>query len=324
MGYLIGNDDADVIHLLFHHRLGRLSTAVDTVIADAAVSRIHMVIEYQHQEWTVLDMSRNGLWVNDHRISQHERVPLRKGDIISLGETRELQFTVADDSPPEHLLCQRDGPGLPIVKAIPLREAISVFDEQNTPATLSLTDEGWLFESESNTQYLMNFDWLTLSEEVNGKSPTLWQLTLADILEHTAPMPEENAGAAVKLILKKRTETLPTHATLQVNDETIDLEVRNHHDILLLLAERLQADLLEDREREESGWLYMDELTETLGISEKLINIQIHRLRKQLSQALAMHMDTKPLVMRRRGQLRVGFTQITAYKDNEQLLDICL
>lgn len=321
MAYLVGQSPQDVIHLLYHHRFGRLSTAVDTVISDAAVSRIHMVIEYQHAEWVILDVSRNGLWINDQKVRQHERHPLKKGDVISLGETRALCFTVEDDSPPADLLCQRDGPGQALNKAIPLQTITPVIDDQGNPAVIRLTEEGWLFESSEYHQYLLNFDWLMLREHADDAVSANWQINLADIAEHTAPLPEPES-VSIRLILRKPNEAYPASAQLIVNDQTHDLEVRNHHDILLLLALHLYADIQEKREIEESGWVYMDEIVEKLNISEKLINIQIHRLRKQIEPVLANITDTKSLIMRRRGQLRVGFTKIEAYIKNEQILSV--
>lgn len=319
MAYMIGQAQ-EVIHLLFHHRFGRLSTAVDTLIVDAAISRIHMVIEYQNLQWFLLDVSRNGLWLNDQKLPKHERHLLKPGDIIAIGETRTLSFTFADDSPPVDILCQREGPGQPITKALPLAAINHMLNKQGEPAIIRFSHGGWLYETEHNIQNLTNFDWLTLRETPESEVAQ-WQLQLADVPEHTAPIPLA-ITAEVTLILKKYAEALPTRAILRIGDQEVDLDVRNHHDILLLLAYQLNDDLQLQREVEESGWVYMDELVEKLGITESLINIQIHRLRKQLDQALSDHLDTKTLVMRRRGQLRTGFKRIEAYVKEQQVLNI--
>lgn len=65
--------------------IGRSPTATIPVLDDS-VSRLHAVLEWLDTHWTVVDdgLSRNGTFVNGHRISG--RRPLHPGDTIRVGE----------------------------------------------------------------------------------------------------------------------------------------------------------------------------------------------------------------------------------------------
>lgn len=322
MACLINSSTDEVIYLLFHHRFGRLSSAVDTLISDPAISRIHLVIEYQHGQWVALDLSRNGLWINQSRVEQHERHPLKVGDVIAFGETTASQFIFADDAPPADLLCQRDGPGNPINQSILLEEMNMLYDEQGKDAVIHWTNEGWFFESKSDKQFLLNYDWLTLMDDPEHPEPKEWQLTLADVPEHTAAIDETSSIGVLLKIYKHAAET-PARAYLVLGDTELDLEVRHHHDILLYLTKQLHEDAVErSLLANDAGWIYMEDLVNALGIPETLINIQIHRLRKQLQHVLSSYIDTSKLIVRRRGQLKIGFTQIEVYQKNDLTLKV--
>ncbi|WP_406231846.1 FHA domain-containing protein [Nocardia sp. NBC_01009] len=78
--------------------IGRSKAADITVTADAAVSRLHAIIERVSDCWVVIDngMSTNGTFVNGERIGG--RRILNSGDTVRIGES---VFIFTDGHPPE-------------------------------------------------------------------------------------------------------------------------------------------------------------------------------------------------------------------------------
>lgn len=59
------------------------------------VSRNHAVLEIgKNGKYFITDQSRNGTYVNGMRISQNEKVPVTRNDVISLAHVRELDWAV--------------------------------------------------------------------------------------------------------------------------------------------------------------------------------------------------------------------------------------
>ena len=59
----------------------------DIYIADDSISRVHAEIFKDHnQEYNVTDLdSTNGTFLNERRIKQRERIPLKNGDLLKIG-----------------------------------------------------------------------------------------------------------------------------------------------------------------------------------------------------------------------------------------------
>ncbi|MDX6724414.1 MAG: hypothetical protein QOD73_2818 [Solirubrobacteraceae bacterium] len=75
---------------------------------DTEVSRLHAELECIAQEWTVSDdgLSRNGTYVNGHRISGRHR--LRDGDVIRVGQTSiAYRRPESEDSQPTQIAGER-------------------------------------------------------------------------------------------------------------------------------------------------------------------------------------------------------------------------
>jgi len=71
---------------IFPYIIGKLSDAVDGVIKDESVSRIHSKIERQDLEYFVVDLnSTNGTYVNGKLVSPNEKAKLQSGDRIQFG-----------------------------------------------------------------------------------------------------------------------------------------------------------------------------------------------------------------------------------------------
>lgn len=63
------------------------------------VSRNHAILEIgKNGKYFIIDQSRNGTYVNGMRISQNEKVPVTRKDVISLAHVRELDWSLVPKS----------------------------------------------------------------------------------------------------------------------------------------------------------------------------------------------------------------------------------
>jgi len=310
MAFIIGSEN-ELIYLKQSHLFGRLGNAVDTYLIDAAVSRIHFLLEYHAPDWYLVDYSRNGTWLNDERIKKGEQVVLSQGDKISIGNKHAISFDLADNSAPVDLLCRRDSNESPIVESLKLQADNHLPNTKNCQLRIKRNAQDWVLEHEHSKQVLHDGDWLTMNKES-------WQMVLTNIPDSTLEL-DDNPPTLEEL-------TLHLHSSL--DEETVfgrivshkaevELPARSHHYLLLLLARQSVLDSKEKVDNTECGWVYMEELVRLLRGPETLINIQIHRARKQLESALECLFDGKDLIERRAGQIRLGFNRLVIHKGNE-------
>lgn len=86
--YVIGRHNADI--------------AFYTDAGNSTVSRRHCIVTFEGNAYWIVDISSNGTRVNDHKINPNERVQLKHGDSIALGDVKRngvlLQFVIEDST----------------------------------------------------------------------------------------------------------------------------------------------------------------------------------------------------------------------------------
>ena len=109
-----------------------------------------------------------------------------------------------------------------------------------------------------------------------------------------------------------------TQLSVELNGKSIDLGVRTHHYLLLLLARTRIEDKNEGVELDEQGWLYREELVKALGIQMNHMNIMVHRARKQLADAGAQdYPELAYLLETNNGRVRLNSQDITIIKGSK-------
>lgn len=318
MASLIG-PDFQRIYLTSNHIFGRLASAVDTEIKNTAVSRIHFAIEYQEESWWVVDFSRNGTWVNQTKLEKNQRVRLQEADQIAIGQKQSLVFTWEDNSPPTDLLVQRESAGKPIQQSIALDAPKSV-DIADQRVTLTPVDTGWRVNVDESDVILVDQDWLQIAQQQ-------WQLLLTNQPENTAEqLLNQQSLDQLELCIHTSLDEETTHVLIDTGHNKIDLKTRSHHYLVLVLARYWVADFNSGVDRTECGWVYVDELSKMLAMAETALNIQVYRIRKQLSTALDGYFLDSEVIIRRRGQVRLGFSKFSIYKGEKlesQVLPTC-
>jgi hypothetical protein len=310
----INFQDTQTLPLKQSHLFGRLPAAVDTALSDKTVSRMHLLIEYISGCWQALDLSRNGSFLNGEKLAKNQRIKLNVGDVISLGLQGNHTIKLIDDAPPADLLCLRQSSEHPIEQAMCLGAYNLIPDDIQPELILFRDGKHWMGESLSGSNTaafeLSDLAWVTIGDKQ-------WQLNCVsdDLYTELEMMPAHiNAHLTLHLDISADEETIA--CKIESDMGMADLGVRNHHYLLVLLARQKAADKHKGYAHSETGWVYIDELISQLGLSETLINIQIHRLRKQISQHNAIAEQAKHIIERRKGQIRLGIQSVNLRKND--------
>lgn len=93
-----------------------------------------------------------------------------------------------------------------------------------------------------------------------------------------------------------------------------DLGERAHHYCLLTLARLRIDDARSGVDTSSQGWIGSAALAAMLGLDVAHLNIQVHRLRRQILKSLPPGIDTFEVIERRRGELRFGTLAVSVVR----------
>ena len=139
-----------------------------------------------------------------------------------------------------------------------------------------------------------------------GTEDKQWRFVDAQACVETEIIRDNGSAKPMELTFKFDVSQNEEHVSLMLDcgDDTVDLEVRNHHYLILLLARKYQSDQAEGLSKSESGWIDKDLLCKMVGQSGNHVNIQIYRFRKQFIDAYPYANQTPQVIERRTGEIR--------------------
>jgi len=148
-----------------------------------------------------------------------------------------------------------------------------------------------------------------------------WTVTSLEPPEGSLALPSTSGGAGgpVRLVdaeleFRVSRDEERCECLVRMGPRVETLGARSHHYTLLTLARRRLADAeAGDVGPDEHGWVYSDDLADMLGIDPNVVNVHIHRGRRQLAEAGIA--DPGQLVERRPGpQVRLGTGRVTVHR----------
>lgn len=295
------------IYLSSHHVFGRLHGTVDTNLERPVISRIHAVVEWSSHHWQIRDLSRNGSWLNHVKLVKDSPAPLTAGDIIQLGEPGAPELSMQDDHPPMHVICRPNDS-----EVIPL-ESYHLLPNANTPElVIYQTRNQWCLErvgeQYTTTRLLSDRDWIQLEG-------LRWQLRLAGVSEQTsALLADLQSLDELTLTFHLSQDEESTLLSIETEQNKFNLQHRSHHYLTLNLARYRAADASKGLDLSEQGWIYTEQLSQALGLTENSLNIHIHRARRQFSEFFSNSIETTDFIQRRNGKVRLGCRNFKIYK----------
>ena len=290
MAMLRDSQSGDPIPLASRVLVGRAPTAT-LRLDDKRVSGEHATLLWTGSEWTVRDLgSRNGTFVDGQRLEPGEPKLLRQGETLSFGEG--LDFLMLEAGPPGPVARELEGQGFVASEggllALPDGEhpEIAVFDDGRG---------SWMLEVAEERRPAQNGDIVTAA----GQS---WQILLPAQVERTAVVELGPTIDTIDLRFGVSRNEEFVQMSLVYQGRVIELEKREHHYVLLVLARQRRKD--HELPAAEQGWLERDRLLRWLKLDPNALNVAIYRARGQLA---AMGVDgAAGIVEVRRGQRRLG------------------
>lgn len=278
--------------------IGR-SRACDLVLAARDVSSQHAVLQWAGDRWELQDLgSRNGTFVDDVRIAPGAKVPAPAGATIRCG--REASWTLADAGGPQLVAVEvntgeaRTAEGGYLALPDPQEPALSVYQDPQG---------AWVCERAGEVAAIDDRALVAVGD-------ALWRIHVPTASQGTWQDDDVVHTVDVRLRLGYSRDEEYVEAIAFAGERRLDLQVRAHHYVLLVLARRRLAHQAAGLPELEQGWIRQDELLKMLKMDENHLNISIHRARTQLGKhGIA---DAASLVERRTGtrQLRIGVRAI--------------
>ncbi|MCV6613476.1 MAG: FHA domain-containing protein [Cellvibrionaceae bacterium] len=311
MASLYQTNNGSICHLLPHHTFGRRADKVDTHLSDPQVSKIHASIEWDGRDWLLKDLSLNGVWLDGEKITAQQAYPLKPGQLIQF-VSPELRFKVQDLSPPGSYLVPGDS-GQPIVA---LQKLHLLPDEDSPLAALQLCNDShqWqldIFADEGEPINLQHGQIIELGDRH-------WTLQLSEnTTSPTLVMDKDQALDNYCFVFNTSADEENTGLSLSKGQKQVDLGDRSHHYVLLHLARQRGADNAEGLNEFDQGWVDNSLLVKELGMELAHINIQLYRLRKQLTDTMPDLTGISKMVERKRGKLRFGKAAFRIYKSGQ-------
>ncbi|MFY8273646.1 FHA domain-containing protein [Pseudoalteromonas sp. SSDWG2] len=316
MAYLIELDTDKVIYLHAHHSIGRFQYSVDTLVADPSISKIHAIVEWQGNHWQVRDLSRNGTWLNGMRLEKDSSEILKCDDVISFGGSHTRGFRVANLDKPSDLLIVLNEQGQPTENAIALSSYNLIPEENPEVAVFTQRETGlWCFERLDGSMFehtiIIEHDRVTDSKHTYQLH--LSRLEAATALKEVATVKLEDLHFIFFLTLDEESAEL----VIKGPKEELDLGERCHHYLTLNLARYKAQDAKSGVHELSQGWVDTEVIAKDLGIDLRYLNIQIHRARKQFSDALTSIQGADNVIERKLRKVRFNASNFEIYKGHQ-------
>lgn len=297
MAILIGERTGVNVDIQPQHVFGRHPTAA-TFLSNSEASRTHAVVIWDGEAWVLKDTSSNGTYINGQYLARGAQQVLNAKDQIQFGSVLAEIWFVKDVSPPDSLLIPITL-GLPTIK---LAQITVLPSEDDPQISIYRSYKGqWMCETASSVYELKMGDRV-------GTMDKQWRFVDAQASTETEVIKNKISQPPKQLVFKFDVSQNEEHVSLSVDtgSEILDLEVRNHHYLLLLLARKYLNDHNSGISESESGWVDKDLLCKMMGQNANHINIQIYRFRKQFLDIYPYEDQMPQIIERRTGEIRFG------------------
>lgn len=267
-------------------------------INDPSVSREHARLRYYNGSWAVRDLnSKNGTFVNDRRLGP-EAQPLAPGDALRFGRHVETFRVVDLGEPVASVFVASSGERHRAEGGL-----LSLPPGRESPLVVVFRgpDRGWRAEIEDKVAPVDDQTPL----EIEGETFVL-ELPPLPADDSTETVADLRSLARIELAFRVSSDE--EHVALRVGGPSFSKSYphRAHHYLLLYLARQRLADRARGLPESNCGWVDAEQILNDLRCDVTVVNVQIHRARKQLVELGIV--DAGNLVERRGGsrQLRLG------------------
>jgi hypothetical protein len=309
-------------YLNAYHCIGRSATNADTAINAPEISRMHAIIEWTDKQWVIRDISNNGTWVNNQKLTKDSPHKLKVGDHLYFAKAKEHGFIIQDLTAPQNMLL-----------------AAEHSLNSNTECSIAITDynllpseespEIALFYVQSKNQWykehlddvdcvaypVANLDLLCFNNQN-------WQLKLVNPTEDTVQLAKPKLLANqlnYRFNLSLDEET--TELTITTENEKVFLSDKVHHYLTLSLARHRDEDAKQGMSEYSQGWILPEIIAKELGYDISLFNTHVCRAKKQFRDIFGDICDGSELIERKDKKIRFAGSFYRIYKGNELIVN---
>lgn len=275
------------------------SSACSLRLKASDVSKEHAALNWTGEQWTIRDLnSRNGTFVDGRRLGPGERGIIEAGTQLGFGTSE--RWVCSDASPPQLSAATTDDQEPIIVSG---QQSLAIYEGEELLASVSRDIQGrWVLERDEEVTYVRSGE----THSIGGRP---WQLRLPEVSATTDVSDGVRTVTATRLRLLVADDGT-VHAQAHVQGEVIDLRRRGHHALLLGLARLRKADQAAGKNDFDAGWINYRKLQDLLDCTRNLINVNVHRARKQFEEH--EFIDAGCLIERKQhtGKLRLGVSEV--------------
>lgn len=311
MAYLIDEQKLERVYLKSYHTVGRYKYSVDTLIDKPGVSRHHAIIELNENKWFIRDVSTNGIWINDKKLDKNLPYQLFENDKIDFAAPGQNSFVAANlQTECQYLVSQSNNQ-----KVVEVTNQL-LLPSEDDPKHIIYYDKllnYWFLEdlNTSDRQALIDGSIVSLMNDQ-------WMFFSATTIAVTKHLECQKAAKPMALEFNVSQDEEDTQLTLSVDDKHLDLGIRSHHYLLLLLARTRIQDKDAGLESDVQGWVYRDDLAKALGVQTNHMNIMVHRARKQFVDSGGEDYPEATFLLETRcGRVRLNCQDITIIKGSK-------
>jgi len=271
-------------------------------LEDDSVSWRHASLRWTGQAWELQDLgSRNGTFLDGQRLATGARTLLRLGCELRFGNTKDTW-----------VLANLDGPATCVVDVV-TGERIAALDDlialplQGDPELFisRQADGAWLIEGADRARELRELEELTIGSRRYRFEPG------APVFATSSGQRHQLTPSALRLEFLVTRDEEYVEIVISHDSQKIQLRPRAHSYALLTLARLRLADQADTSLKPEChGWVHQDRLLKMLATTPTLLATDIHRARRQFSDAGVL--DAAQIVERRvtTHELRIGVPKL--------------
>jgi hypothetical protein len=276
------------------------------------VSAIHASLRWTPRRgWEAKDLgSRNRTVVDGRALTPGEWAALQEGSIIAFGD-EQSEVVLVDTRPPCTLLVPLDED---MAEPIPIEHDTLALPSPEEPlATILRGEDGaWELETRDTSRSLRDGDVV----EVAGRH---YSFVMGQLHSTSSTLDYGHARRQLQsyqMTLRLSRKETCIDVELAAGGEVHHLPSRATHYLLLALARRKIADLADGLPEASSGWVYQDDLAVAFGKASSSVNVDVFRVRKELS-ALGIHGASQIIERRpRTGQMRLSLHSIAIEEES--------
>ncbi|MCH2223797.1 MAG: FHA domain-containing protein [Crocinitomicaceae bacterium] len=303
MAQLSNSNTGKLIFLNLFHIFGRSHSMCNTQLAYTDCSKLHATIFYKNNRWYFKDQSKNGTLI-DNELVCGKTIVLKIGQKICFSyKFRYATWNVDDLNPPCSYLYNLKNETFILLNdkynSLRSNDKYSLYLDQNNQ---------WILKDRKDSLFVKN-------EDIIIHKGAHWKFVKNDCFEDTIDY--ESYQLKPSFIFELSHDYEHVNISILINEVEFKLGNKSQNYVLYLLAKKTNDDVQKGIPPTDIGWINNDSLLNTL--SKELytnfdiyyLNLQVYRIRKQLSNIDSSNSILKNVIERRKGQIRFNLSQIT-------------